>query len=151
MRGRERVRGPCVHHVLHSDALGLRQAQGDPRGHDENSAGKDEEHSIFHGAHHLIEALPDDEAGNEVDKDNSTHAGRAGLVCVDLQHLRACIGSISHQLIQRTAHHDRASICIITTLQATLCMSKKVPCKVDPSMAMTWAMIHCRKLRVTND
>ena len=91
MRRRECVRSPCVHHVLHSDALGLRQAQGDPCGHDENPAGEEEEHSVLHGAHHLVEALPNDETGNEVDKDGGTHARRAGLVGVDLGgHLRAC-------------------------------------------------------------
>lgn len=86
VRWRERcVRGPCVHDSLDSDALGFGQADGDPHGHDFQPAGKEEEDGILHGAEHLIEALADDEAGNELDEHLATHAGRAGLVGVDLR------------------------------------------------------------------
>lgn len=47
-RRERRVRGPGVHDSLHSDALGLGQAEGDPHGHDCQPAGKEVEDAILH-------------------------------------------------------------------------------------------------------
>lgn len=83
------ARGPGLHDVFHGDALGLREAEGHPGGHDSHPEGEEVEHTKLHGAHHLVEELADDEAGDEVDEDCAAHAGCAGLVGVDLRrHLR---------------------------------------------------------------
>ena len=84
------VRGPGLHDVFNAKVPGLRHEEGHVEGHDHHPASEEVEDTKLHGAQHAVEALADKEGGHEVGKDRATHAGRAGLVGVDLRwHLHA--------------------------------------------------------------